>query len=71
LEIGFLLFGAVVVESTFALPGVGQGLVLSARGRDLPAIQGYTLLFAVAVVVVNLIADVINAILDPRVEITS
>jgi len=70
-EIGFLLFGAVVVESTFALPGVGQGLVLSARGRDLPAIQGYTLLFAVAVVVVNLIADVITAIVDPRVEITT
>ncbi len=71
LEIGFLLFGAVVIESTFALPGVGQGLVLSARGRDLPAIQGYTLLFAVAVVIVNLIADVITALLDPRVEITS
>lgn len=71
LEIGFLLFGAVVVESTFALPGVGQGLVLSARGRDLPAIQGYTLLFAVAVVVVNLVADVVNAALDPRVEISA
>ena len=71
LEIGYLLFGAVVVESTFALPGVGQGLVLSARGRDLPAIQGYTLLFAVAVVVVNLVADVVTAMLDPRVEITA
>ena len=71
LEIGYLLFGAVVVESTFALPGVGQGLVLSARGRDLPAIQGYTLLFAVAVVVVNLVADVVTAMLDPRVEISA
>jgi peptide/nickel transport system permease protein len=71
LEIGFLLFGAVVVESTFALPGVGQGLVLSARGRDLPAIQGYTLLFAVAVVIINLLADIVNAMLDPRVEISS
>jgi peptide/nickel transport system permease protein len=71
LEIGFLLFGAVVVESTFALPGVGQGLVLAARGRDLPAIQGYTLLFAAAVVVVNLVADIASAIVDPRVEITT
>ncbi len=71
LEVGYLLFGAVVVETTFALPGVGQGLVLSARGRDLPAIQGYTLLFAVIVLVVNLIADVVIALLDPRVEISS
>lgn len=71
LQIGYLLFGAVVVESTFALPGVGQGLVLAARGRDLPAIQGYTLLFAVAVVAVNLVADVVTAMLDPRVEITA
>ena len=71
LEVGFLLFGAVVIESTFAIPGVGQGLVLAARGRDLPAIQGYTLLFALAVVVVNLVADVVNTLLDPRVKVTS
>lgn len=71
LEIGFLLFGAVVVESTFALPGVGQGLVLSARGRDLPAIQGYTLLFALVVVAVNLVADVVNAMLDPRIDMSA
>lgn len=71
LEIGFLLFGAVVVETTFALPGVGEGLVLAARGRDLPAIQGYTLLFAVVVVGIFLIADVLTALLDPRVEIKS
>lgn len=71
LEIGYVLFGAVVVETAFALPGVGQGLVLSARGRDLPAIQGYTLLFAVVVVVAFLIADVVTALLDPRVEISA
>jgi peptide/nickel transport system permease protein len=71
LEIGFLLFGAVVVETTFALDGVGQGLVLAARGRDLPAVQGYTLLFAVVVVVVYLITDIVTAVLDPRVEIRS
>lgn len=68
-EMAFLLFGAVVVETTFALPGVGQGMVLAARGRDLPAIQGYTLLFAMAVVAIYLVADVLTALLDPRVEI--
>lgn len=69
LEIGFLLFGAVVIETTFALPGMGQGLVLAARGRDLPTIQGYTLVFALIVVAVYLLADIATAILDPRVEI--
>ncbi len=71
LEIGFLLFGAVVIETTFAIHGIGEGLVLAARGRDLAAVQGYTLLFALVVVAVNLAADVINAMLDPRVEIES
>ncbi|MFN8232301.1 MAG: ABC transporter permease [Actinomycetota bacterium] len=69
LDVGFLLFGAVVIETTFALPGIGEGLVLAARGRDIPAIQGYTLLFAVMVVAVYLLADVLTAIADPRVEI--
>ena len=68
LEIGFLLFGTAVVETTFALPGVGQGLVLVARGRDLPAIQGYTLLFATLAVVVYLLADILTALLDPCVD---
>jgi peptide/nickel transport system permease protein len=71
LEIGFLLFGAVVIETTFAIHGLGEGLVVAARGRDLAAVQGYTLVFALAVVAVHLAADVINAWLDPRVEIES
>jgi peptide/nickel transport system permease protein len=71
IEVGYLLFGAVVIETTFALPGVGQGIVLAARSRDLPSVQGYTLLFALVVVVVYLLADVLTAILDPRVEIDS
>jgi len=71
LDIGFLLFGAVVIETTFALPGIGQGLVLAARQRDIPAIQGYTLLFALIVVAVFLVADILTAMVDPRVEIES
>lgn len=71
LNIGYMLFGAVVVETTFALPGLGEGIVLAARARDIPLIQGYTLVFAIAVVVVFLIADIVNALLDPRVKVTS
>ena len=71
IEVGYLLFGAVVIETTFALPGVGQGIVIAARGRDLPTVQGYTLLFALIVVAVYLLSDIITAMLDPRVEIES
>lgn len=71
LNIGYLLFGAVVIETTFALPGIGQGIVMAARQRDIPSIQGYTLLFAAAVVLVFLIADIVTTIADPRLEVES
>lgn len=71
LNIGYMLFGAVVVETTFALPGLGQGIVLASRQRDIPLIQGYTIVFAIAVILVYLIADVATAILDPRLKVDS
>ena len=71
LNIGYMLFGAVVIETTFALPGIGEGIVLASQQRDIPLIQGYTILFAVAVMLVYLIADVAEAILDPRVKVDS
>ncbi len=70
IETSFLLFGLVIIETTFSIPGLGQGMVLAASQRDFPAIQGYTLIFALVVVGVYLVADVINAMIDPRVEIT-
>jgi peptide/nickel transport system permease protein len=69
LEIGFLLFGAVVVEGVFAIPGLGQGLVEAALSRDLAAIQGFTLVFALAVIGTFLIADAVLVLLDPRIRI--
>jgi peptide/nickel transport system permease protein len=66
---GYFLFGAVVLETAFGLPGMGQGMVLAAVDRDLPLVQGYTLVFAVAVVAVYLAADIVNVLLDPRVAI--
>ncbi len=69
IETSFVLFGMVIIETTFSIPGLGQGMVLAASQRDFPAIQGYTLLFAIVVVAVYLVADVINAMIDPRVEI--
>jgi peptide/nickel transport system permease protein len=71
LNIGYMLFGAVVIETTFGLPGIGEGIVLASRQRDIPLIQGYTILFALIVVLVYLVADIVTAILDPRLKVES
>ena len=62
-----LLGGAVVVESVFALPGIGQLLVDGFRRHDVPLVMGVALLTAVLVMTVNLLMDVVHALLDPRV----
>jgi len=66
-NIGWLLSGAVIVEYVFSLPGLGSLLVRSVGYRDYPIIQGLSLVFAVIVVVVNLLADLSYMLVDPRV----
>ncbi len=63
-----LLANAIYVEVTFALPGLGSLIVDAVQKRDIPLIQGTTLVFACFVVVVNLIVDVIYALIDPRIR---
>ncbi|MBT1178020.1 ABC transporter permease [Bifidobacterium callimiconis] len=70
-QAGYALFGTTVVEVAFSLPGIGQGLVTAASQRDFPLVQGYTFVFAIAIVVIYLIADVITSLIDPRVRIES
>jgi peptide/nickel transport system permease protein len=68
-QISYLLFGAVIIENTFDLPGLGEGMVFGAAGRDFPVVIGITLVFAVGVVLVHLVGDVVLAVLDPRVRV--
>ena len=68
LEMGFLLAGAVYVETVFSWPGVGLMLVNAILTRDFPLIQGAVLLVAVAYVVINLLTDLLYAYLDPRIR---
>ena len=68
LEFGYLLGGAVITETIFAWPGVGRWLLLAVYARDFRAVQGGVLLVAVTFVVVNLIADLMYAWLDPRIR---
>jgi peptide/nickel transport system permease protein len=63
-----LLGGTVLVESVFALPGVGSLLVNSSVAHDLPVVQGIVLYFTILVVVINLIVDLTYGWLDPRVR---
>jgi peptide/nickel transport system permease protein len=69
LNIGFLLSGLVIVENVFALPGLGSELVNAIGTRDYPMTQALVLVFGVAVIAVNLLADLAYAALDPRVRL--
>jgi peptide/nickel transport system permease protein len=64
-----LIGGAVVVEYVFALPGMGRLAVDSVFGRDYPVILTLTMFSAIAVIVGNLVADVLYAVVDPRIRV--
>jgi peptide/nickel transport system permease protein len=68
LQFGGLLTGAVIVESVFSRPGLGRYAVTAISSRDFPQIQGIVLLAAVVYVFVNLIVDLLYAVLDPRIR---
>jgi peptide/nickel transport system permease protein len=67
LQFGFLIGGALVIETVFAVPGLGQLLFTSITGRDYPVVQAITVVTAVMVIVVNLVVDLSYSFLDPRV----
>jgi len=66
-NLAYLISGTVLVENVFSLPGLGTLLVSSVSDRDYPVVQGVTLLFAVIIVGINLLTDIVQAALDPRV----
>lgn len=68
LQAGFVLGGAVYIETVFQWPGIGAMLVTAISTRDILLVQGGVLFVGVAYVFVNLIADVIQAVLDPRLK---
>ena len=68
LQIGAIMSGSVVVETLFALPGVGRLLVDSIFQRDLVTVQGIALVVAVSYVAVNFIVDLLYSYLDPRIR---
>jgi peptide/nickel transport system permease protein len=68
-QVAFLFGGTVVAETVFAYPGVSRLAVQAVQTRDLPVIQVFVLLAAAIVVVVNLLGDLVNLWLDPRIRL--
>lgn len=68
LQFGVLLGGAVITETVFALPGLGQLVVTAVLARDYAVIRGAVLLVAISFAVINLLVDVVYAALDPRIR---
>ncbi len=66
---GGLLGGAVVIEQVFSLPGVGRLVIGAVLSRDFPVIQGTLLFVAVIYLLINLVVDVLYAVVDPRVRL--
>ncbi|TYB41456.1 ABC transporter permease [Actinomadura chibensis] len=69
LDLGLLLGGAVLTESTFGIPGLGRLAIDSINTGDLPMVLGVTLITASSIVVINLIVDLLYAVVDPRVRL--
>jgi peptide/nickel transport system permease protein len=70
LQVGFLIGGAIVVETLFAMPGLGTFGIDAIIARDYQQVQGFALLTAIAFVVINLIVDLTYTFLDPRIRYT-
>ncbi|GHB66938.1 ABC transporter permease [Streptomyces viridiviolaceus] len=69
MDLGALIGGAILTESTFNLPGLGQAVLNAIKTQDLPVILGVTLITSLAVLIANLVVDVLYAVIDPRVRL--
>lgn len=70
LQFGYLLGGSVVTESVFAFPGLGSLLIESVNYRDYPAIQSLILIFSLHFILINLLVDILYAVLNPEIQLS-
>jgi peptide/nickel transport system permease protein len=69
LDVGIFMSGAVVVESVYGCPGIGQLAWMGIQRIDIPIIMGVTLVAALGIVIGNLVADLITPLIDPRIRL--
>ena len=70
LQFGYILGGAVVIETIFTWPGVGLFTIQAILNRDYPVVQAAVFILATAVVLINLAVDLLYVWLDPRIRVT-
>ena len=70
MDVGILLGGAIFTESVFGLPGLGKTAVTSLEGFDLPTVQGIVVFSTLAIIALNLIVDLLYAVIDPRIRLS-
>jgi ABC-type dipeptide/oligopeptide/nickel transport system permease component len=70
-DVGFLIVGTVVIEAVYQIPGAGSLLLEAVQRRDYPLITALALISGTAVVLVGLVADVLQAVIDPRVKLAA
>jgi peptide/nickel transport system permease protein len=68
LQMGYLLSGAIVIETVFSLPGMGRLVILSITNRDYPVVQAFVLITVTMFAAVNLLVDVVYAMINPRIR---
>jgi len=68
LQVGLLLSGAILTETIFSWPGIGNWLIHGVQSRDYPVVQGGILLVATIVIVVNLVVDALYGVINPRIR---
>ena len=68
-SIGWLVGNTLIVEKVFAIPGLGALMIDAVLERDFPVVQALALIFGILVVIVNLVADLVRAALDPRIKL--
>ena len=64
-----VITGSVVIESIFDVPGIGRYFVNGALNRDYPVVMGVVIFYAVLIIVLNLLVDLVYGFLDPRVKV--
>jgi peptide/nickel transport system permease protein len=67
-QVGWLIGGLVVIEWLFVYPGIGQLMLTSAQTHDVPMLEASVLMVAVIYMLANLIADIVVALLNPRIR---
>ena len=67
-QLGLLMGGVVIIENIFSIPGMGNLIVTGIFNKDYPVVQGAILVMAFMVIIVNLLVDLLYAVIDPRIS---